>query len=72
MSYIDFSTIPKIHEKISEEEIKKLNEIFQSPGIVKKLSNIEKNRIIRKFVYFFVTIIFGVVFFSISIYNLNS
>lgn len=47
MPHIDFSTIPKIREQISPEEIQKLNDIFQDSEILKQLEKIEINRMRR-------------------------
>jgi hypothetical protein len=48
MVTIDFGIITGIHTKLSPQEIKGLNAIFQNPSIQEKMETIEKQRKKRK------------------------
>jgi hypothetical protein len=63
---IDFSTVPDIHDKISDKEIQNLNAIFQNPEVIEKLKEIEVFRKKRQKAYAYVTIALIVITLLVS------
>lgn len=48
MQNIDFSKIPNIREKISEQEIQNLNNLFAAKDVISELQTIQAYQNVRK------------------------